>query len=336
MAKRKRSPDDLLASEQFPELNEAFYATRPWTYFRQRERVVALTAGAGEKLVAIGREGVTVGRLNYTLEADESRDARDAEDREQFVLAESEVLLHHAAETLLRLYLAHEGTPSCPWLSIARVRNPRQFKTMVEDRFLGDLSREERHRKLTEVFFGTSDRSGIDPCPPADLWEQGADNIESFLTHYARHFLDADIYNALKHGLAVRPGHASTQLDDGALLKADGPAIEYLSIRDNTSGRPRWNLSTHWIEVDRSLSLTYLATKLMESLWTMARYRYLGDKPDSLDAWVKPAYADVVGRLEEGQEAAVFIETKHIELTYYVEQRGEGGADGVSNATTDP
>lgn len=108
---RTTALDHLLAPEQFPELNQAFYATRPWEYFRQRERLLALTAGAPEKLLAVGREGVQVGRLHFQLDGDSAGEMQDAEDRERFLLADSELLLHHVSETLLRLYLAHEGLP---------------------------------------------------------------------------------------------------------------------------------------------------------------------------------------------------------------------------------
>ncbi len=200
---------------------------------------------------------------------------------------------------------------------VARVRGPAQFKKLVEDRFLSDLSRDERHRRLQRALFGTSTRSAIEPNPPVEIWESGGDNIEAFLVHYARHFLDADIYNALKHGLAVRPGRSMTQLGDGSVLRADGPAIEYLSLRRQQDDRPRWNLSTHWIDVDRSLVMTYLATRLIESIWTMARFRYLGEKPASLNAWAQPAYSDVLKHFGGEGKGGIMLETMHVELDYY-------------------
>jgi hypothetical protein len=41
---------------------------------------------------------------------------------------ESTVLLHHAGETLMRLYLAHAGDAPCPWMEIARFPDSRRFK----------------------------------------------------------------------------------------------------------------------------------------------------------------------------------------------------------------
>lgn len=313
---KRSSPDDLLAPEQFPGMNRSFYATRPWSYFRQREGLLALAAGAPDGLMELARRGLQVGRLKYSADSPAS-DSREDEDREQFIIAESEVLLHHISETLLRLYLAHEGAPPCPWLEIARVRSAGQFKRMVRDRFVGELSREERRRRVGEVFFGSAERTAIKPNPSPEHWENGLDNIEAFLTHYARHFLDSDIYNALKHGLAVRPGPAAMQLDEGDLIKAEGPAIEYLTVGPNNEGKSRWRHTTHWIEVDSALAFVSIGQRLMESIWTLARFRYLGEKPESLLAWTKPEYAEVVIALRDGQAAGIFTDRMHMELLYY-------------------
>lgn len=316
MSASEGSPDELLAPEQFPGMNRAFYATRPWSYFAHRQRLLMLAAGAPDELTEIARKGVKVGRLNYTAD-DEESEPREAEDREQFVFAESEVLLHHVSETLLRLYLAHEGSPPCPWLEIVRARGAGQFKRMVSERFVDALSPEERRQRVGEVYFGSAERTAITPNPPPEQWEKSLDNIEAFLTHYARHFLDADIYNALKHGLAVRPGPAAMQLGEGDLIKAEGPALEYLTRGEDSDGKRRWFHTTHWIEVDSALAFISIAQQLMKSIWTLARFRYLGEKPESLVAWTKPEYAEVMTHLRDGRQSGIFTDRMHMELLYY-------------------
>src|SRR5690349_6380569 len=57
-----------------------------------------------------------------------------------FVAAESEVLLHHVSETLLRLSLALAPSadgevPDAPWLELARERSFRSFKKRVRRAF---------------------------------------------------------------------------------------------------------------------------------------------------------------------------------------------------------
>lgn len=331
VVKEKRSPDDLLVPEQFPELNEAFYATKPWEYFNYRNHLLMLAAGAADRLVEIAEDGVTYKGLTYQENPDggNDEDGDQAEvAKENFVIADSEALLHHASETLLRLYLAHEGLKPCPWLELARVRTPGQLKEMLEDRFLKNLNARERRARVASVFFGGTNRSRLSPTPLEDDWKKGLDNIESFLTHFAQHFLHADVYNALKHGLAVRPGDAVTRVGDGALLKAEGPAIEYLSLRQDADGHRRWHRSTSWIQPDHSMGLVYLASRLMESIWRIARLRYLNEQPDGLDLWTTPAYGEVMRGLAEGEGARMIVDTMHVELDYHVDPADEQEAPG--------
>lgn len=331
MAKGKSSPDDLLAREQFPGLNQAFYATKPWEYFNYRNHLLMLAAGAADRLYEIAQDGVSYKGLTYKEDADREGaedDNHAVKAQGNFVIADSEALLHHASETLLRIYLAHERLDPCPWLEMARVRTPGQFKQRLESRFLGDLPQDKRRELTARVFFGTTDRRNLTPTPSDEDWTKGLDNIESFLVHFAHHFLDADVYNALKHGLAIRPGDAATQIDNGDLLKAEGPAIEYLSLREDADGQLRWNRSTTWIRPDHSMALVFLASRLMESLWSVARLRYLDERPEGLNLWTTPAYEDVTQRLDEDEGARVFIETMHMELGYYVNPPNEQETQG--------
>jgi len=112
MSTDKLNPDHLLAPEQFPELNQAFYATKPWEYFNYRNHLLMLAAGASDQLMEIAQQGVSYKGLTYQEkpEEDGGDDEQAQEARERFVIADSEALLHHASETLLRLYLCHE-----PW-----------------------------------------------------------------------------------------------------------------------------------------------------------------------------------------------------------------------------
>ena len=319
----RKDPDRLLAREQFPRLNERFYSSRPWEYFRVREHALLLMAGASEQAAAILQEGVEVGKLRVTLPcaADEQEAAEGKQAVERYVLTESVALMQHAVETLLRLYLAHEVLPECPWLELARTRTPGAFKRLVQERFAGDLPESERRARVAAVFFGSRERDA-EGAMPEQVWLDGTANLEAFLYHFAREFLDADIYNSLKHGFAVQAGDSLMQLGDGELLKADGPAVEFLSIREDEHGYRLWNITTRWIEVDRTIAMTFIATQMMESIWNIARARYLRDLPVQVRPWTHPTFRDAMNRLEPGQDSAVFVEQGHMPLTYYIDPNG--------------
>jgi hypothetical protein len=155
-------------------------------------------------------EGITIGRLKAgggpRLKFTEHERAEVEQNRERLVIAEAEVLLHHAAETQLRLYLAYERLPPCPWLVLAGERSFAAFKDKVAK--LGEaLGDEQRRTNVAAVFFGASDRTSLRPTPPEDEWNAGLENLSTWLAWFAAHFLDAGVYNAAKHGLAPQaPG----------------------------------------------------------------------------------------------------------------------------------
>ncbi len=172
------------------------------------------------------------------------------QDRERFVIAEAEVLLHHAAETLRRLYVAHEPLPPCPWLALAGERSFAAFKEKVAK--LGEeLEDEQRKTNVAAVFFGASDRTSLQPTPPEDEWNAGLENLSMWLAWFAVHFLDSGVYNAAKHGLALQAGNAAFQLGDDELISRSGASREFVETYKDDSGRRRWRRTTQWADPDR-------------------------------------------------------------------------------------
>ena len=232
-----------------------------------------MAEGVSFKGLKVGGETPVEDRAaNLTSAADD--DAGLAKAGEHFVIAEAEVLAHHAGETLLRLYLAHEfaedaAPPTCPWLEISRLRVPREFKARVAARFgpSSDPLDAANLGAVARVFHFTDHPETLsDVAIPQEQWNKSLNNIEGYLRAFARQFLDrAALYNAAKHGLALLPTEMSMRLGDGAVVSAEGPTIQYLDIRDR-DGRPRWTLVNHWVKSDRQLALTYRACQLIETL----------------------------------------------------------------------
>ena len=340
---RKSSPDECLSPLNFESLNETFYAAEPADYFDRRLRNLILVAGNRQGLDRLFSEGVRYGGLSVgggqpaagepsgggeaalrdrsiadpavtaVAESDDqvaiaerAKEDRASEDRAaHFVTAEAEVLAHHAGETLLRLYLAHEFSaetrpPPCPSLDLARLRTISQFKDQVRHRFGSDSNPGETANldAVARVFHGSPARETLTPAPPADLWEKSLANIESYLRAFARQHLDsAPLYNAAKHGLAVTPTETGIQWGDGSLVKVEGPAIQYLEVRRDDHGRPRWQQVTHWVKADRQMALAFRTCQLIDMLWEVARHRYLAARrsaPYRLALFVGPSYLDVV------------------------------------------
>jgi hypothetical protein len=335
MPKRPRpSPDDDLAPQNYPNLNRVFYAAKPADYFGRRLANLMLTAGRAEDLDRLMDEGLSfrglkTGTKNGPLPEPASGNSlgeERAKAAEHFVTAEAEVLFHHTAETLLRLYLAHEfqpgNAPPCPWLEISRERSFSAYKAKVAARFGSetDPADPELLNAVARVFHLVDDPTkltGGEPVP-MDEWRASVANIEGYLRGFAGEFLKrAPLYNAAKHGLALRADEGAMKLGDGALIKAEGPMIQVLEVRD-AGGRPRWAMAHHFVKPDRQMALTYIAIELIERLWETARIRYLPDRPDQFQVrfFTGPSWLDL-HLSDVGQTGGFELETMTMDLLYY-------------------
>jgi len=279
MASKRRSPDADLASENYLGLNTTFYEASPHGYFSERLSNLLLVASKGAALDALIAEGFEFGGLSVPASQSSGVSEEErAKAAEHFVTAETEVLSHHVGETLLRLYLAHEGVPACPWLELSRMRTPTEFKASVRRRFGAetDVPGAKRRAEVAKVFYLTDTREALKPAPSEAAWNTSLDVIEEYLSHFARQHLDqAALYNAAKHGLAVRPSRMSLKWNDGALVSVDGAVMQYLYLRDRDDGLRRWYQGTHWVRRDMQMALISRACQLIEALWVAARFRYV-------------------------------------------------------------
>lgn len=362
-ARKKPSADDQLAPENYGQLNRMFYAAEPHDYFSQRLSNLILAAGRHEDLDRLMTEGASYRGLKVGGEAvadgakpteAETNPEERAKSAEHFVIAEAEVLAHHVGETLLRLYLAHaydkeDGPPPCPWLEISRLRSFSKAKELVAARFGPDSDADDPARlaAVARVFHLTDDPARLTTEPiPEGRWQESLRKIEGYLRGFAHQFLErAALYNAAKHGLALLPSEMTMRLDDGALIRAEGPIIQYLEIRARDDGTPRWSQVNHWVKSDRQMALVHRATVLIETLWESARLRYLPDqRPEraQLRLFGGPSWDEIMfsGAEETG---GIVIEDMNMELLYYMtdeeaaaEAAKEAAAAVAERAATEP
>jgi hypothetical protein len=327
---RRPSPDDDLDPRSFANLNRTFYGATPHDYFGRRLANLLLTAGRAPELDRLMDEGLSFRALKVGVQDGsrprESTPEEGAKAAEDFVTAEAEVLFHHAAETLLRLYLAHEFAPgkppACPWMHISRERSFSVFKARVAARFGSDTdpSDPEILAAVARVFYIVDDPTQLttDPVVPMERWNASISNIEGYLRGFAHEFLKrAPLYNAAKHGLALRPGEGSVSYG-GELIHAEGPMIQTLEIKER-NGRPIWTMVNHWVEPDRQIVLTFQAVQLIERLWAAAQIRYLPKRPAQfhLRFFDGPSWLEI--RYSGPDDAkGMIVETMSIGLQYFV------------------
>ena len=282
--------------ESSAEVNRSFYRAAPHTYLRQRVFSVMAFASRPTEMEKLAQEGFTIGGLAMRWEEDQDDEGLSQllgeRARASYLAIESEVLLHHVAETLTRLYRAHAELRPCPAWEMARRTSPGDFKRWLVTRFRKD-DVEARLREVSSVFFGTANPAKLLPKLEADVGRHAdPENIESFLRDFAEVLLRrANLYNAAKHGLGITSGFASMQLNDGSLLKREGEALAFLERAHRSTA---WQLTTTWVDPDFSLGLAHVGCSLVEQLWSVARARYLGESGIHLSFFDRPRHEEVV------------------------------------------
>ena len=268
-------------------LNAEYYSANPHMYFHQRLAQLFIVAAAPEKLDALAEEGLRLGEITLSLSDPQvpvMSPLVDDETRQKYVAMESTVLLHHAAEVLLRLELAHERQPRCPWLEMVNLR--RDFKEKLRKRFPEEGSQPDDSTLLFPVYYLASSRDQMQFAD--DSLQPDLDNISAFMHHFASiHIKEAAVYNSAKHGLGVVAGETQFSMEGGldwksmsiAGLDRSGPAVSHLLMRS--------------VNVERDLQFTVVATKLIRQLWDVAKARYVGAEWPRLDMFSQPKFKDV-------------------------------------------
>ncbi|CAI9418006.1 hypothetical protein [Nocardioides sp. T2.26MG-1] len=301
-------------------LNEEFYSGHaPSTYFRDRLTLLALRAARSDALAAAAGEGILWGQL--WIASDDEADADSPEDYEdaahmRFVATESQVLFHHTVEALLRMMLAHEGWPECPWLRIAAQKDPGTFRDAVAE-LAKSAWPEERIDRVAQVFMG-----GV-PDEPAPEWiEHRDDAIRLIRILAARLNEQSALYNAAKHGLTMIGGSAALHIvpaahgsdepdfdpaapsariiNERGVVGANGISAVYLEREGKARTGYTWHHVTRWFSPEEAALLTHTALILMDALWTVAKVRYLNHAAPDRMRWINPDVFEALSKIKRG------------------------------------
>lgn len=254
--------------------NQAFYRSDPGDYLMMRLQLFLLAGGKRAELEQLVREGIEFAGVaiaagkTATEPPDDAAIAKDASEYQEFLTVESQQLLHHAAETALRLFLVHASPSAVPWIALNSMRNFGKFKQTVQalvDQPPGD-------ELVGYVCLGS--RTRPDERSEAE-WLGAIEGIRSFLRQLAAVYLeDANLYNAIKHGLGVRAAEAMVIF--GAHVIGNGPSVEFPESGDWADDQRTWSLVTRWIDIGESAGLIYIAAQMISSMWQIGRFRGLG------------------------------------------------------------
>lgn len=272
--------DDSTKAE-FEHLNEIYYSGEcPSNHLFARWREIAFAIYEPEKLAALSMDyhakgtHIIIAGHDHLDDDDRLRISREA-------CVNLTVLFHQAAETLLRMYLAHSQPSLCPWEEIAGLRDYGTFKSLIEKRFTpnGD-DKEEELASILRAFLGPSNLETMDiGKDERALTREALENIYDILSLFAKQFLEeAPFYNAIKHGMAVLSAEPFMYVN--GFVFGSGPGLtclhyERVTLDDGTKAQ-RLDRRTMWIDADCYLALVKIAHDLIERLWDVARARYIG------------------------------------------------------------
>jgi len=279
-------------------LNEEFYAGDPAGYFRIRLNMLLLAAGAPDEVQRLLEAGVRYDGL-VTMELGRSSDVRD-DLHVAYLITESQALLHHVSEALLRLFLAHARPSPCPWKELASLRNFATFREEVAA--LGAYTwPEDLTAAVPRVFLG-----GAEP-PKSEGGEDPVATVTRLIKHLADRLLtDSNLYNSVKHGMAVigsEDAYVTLATDAGEpVMGSQGPSVAFMES-EVTGDERVWKVTRRWLSIRQAIWLSQLALMEIDALWAIARARYLGValagvqavKGESVEDGITGAFADAGG-----------------------------------------
>lgn len=275
-----QSQSNAAGPPPYDELNREFYSADPASYFRQRLNLLALHGAQLPEMEDVFARGFEWGRIRVGG-AELSPRASELDDGDAvtgFLIVETQVLLHHAAEAFVRLFIAHVEGPECPWLAMSAFLDFRKFRDTVAE--LAASIWDAKWRDGVRYTFAPF--SSTDPERTAYL-DEGVEQCERLIRKVAG-ILDSDknLYNSAKHGLTILAGQRAFQVTaDGGqpIVGVSGHALSYLE-RQKPIGEPAtWLQTTKWPNPQREAWLCELVISQIELLWAVARWRYTNTTP---------------------------------------------------------
>ncbi|ORA09107.1 hypothetical protein [Mycobacterium arosiense] len=263
---------------QYPELNAVFYTADPAEFIKMRTESLSLMACSDDQLAPLYGSDRVIGTAPFGPMPPPGPDPR-----QRYIRMEAVMIANHASEALLRLFFAHVEHPECPWLGMSASNDFAEYKAKLAAALNNGFDREQ----IATVFLGGVNR--VDSCIQLTdaEFEDAIDSLAMLLIDCANRVLgDAFVYNAVKHGVsAVAVDDAEAKVawqptNGEPVILHEGPTHVYLHKKASPNAardEAHWWLTMEDSNPGRELSVSVLITYALDSLWSVARRRYLGE-----------------------------------------------------------
>jgi hypothetical protein len=264
--------------DELAQLNAAYYETSPWTHLDRRLNAMLVQWSHRDAWSQLAAQPVAIEPLQLEFSSESTSDAAQA--HLGYVAVELIILLHEAAETLTRQLRAHAGNapngalPACPALELDAIRHFTTFKRWVREQL---VQSPDAAADVVRLVLGDDDTDGR------------VGRVADYVREIASYSLDANAYNAAKHGLAVEGEHSqvTVTVEDLDVIEEGGIAISWFEIRDRAPHRV-----TRWYSLPVLVLLCHTSSTLLRQLWMVGARRYAGGEPERL--WRPPALPEMM------------------------------------------
>ena len=247
------------------------------SYFQVRLAVLAALSQHRDQVLEWFGEGVEFEDAGIILPsvdgrlADTESDTPPLDALDRFIRIETISLVHHAVETLLKLYTGLMGASD--WLHplMALTDRRRHLPGLVRDQ-ITDKSADHMRATIAELCLG---RASI---PDDDRELAIIDNTAEILKVLADRWVNfRNSYNAVKHGLVVSVGDVEFSLssDQGETVEiGSGPSVRFITHTNWENGARQWSVETQWIRPAEASRIISVACTLIDSMWLVAVTRW--------------------------------------------------------------
>lgn len=273
--KNRKSANHKLATEQFEGLNKHFYSNYPSEYFLNRfQELVFKLSSSAEYAEFLNGKKFSYREVSGTIEI------ASVDKLQEYAKIELEELHIHCLETFMRIFISRATLSSCDWISIAdlSIINYHKYINKFSENNFDDLN--DQMDSVSVIKYAlTGSRNGSDGVTPEviSVWRE-------WIVEAAKKLKDIKVYNAFKHGLAVRSNISGihVKIDEDLEIGEHGDVIEIIEKHDN-GDRYVWQQRTEFLNCDRICVEIYLFGNLIHNMIQIGKYIFL--KKEIGDRW---------------------------------------------------
>jgi len=292
-------------------LNEHFYKHYDTEHFLNKSMLLAGNIQHTEDIKKIVNSPLQFKKLKI--------DSPDIDAKWLVRYSKQEIVInyYHAAESLLRLVIAHAEFPECPWHGILQLNSSEEFRKRLKEINDGTYFFDGQRKALEQLFY--IHRKAF-PKLSDEEWEENLDGLENIFNHIASSVGTAADYNVFKHGGTLFSTELGLSINNLQLAEKQEAFMFLGYSRDKLENyiETKTFRVVKFLRWEEKIAETYLTTQLMQNLFEAKRLRLGIGKDAKLHSFKG---VDVMKILLGGEKSQIVTTDMKFPLTTYREAR---------------